>query len=178
MVLMIEAQIMHSISGEQALFWRHVNMNCHAAERGSRHLSLCNVFIAFILPTSCFLCLGSRVCLLLCVVAPASYLSLTEASHIAWQVVCVCTKSTVIHQHTQNVMERGNPAWRERETADSGSICFYGVRRSTLTLCCPTYTWAWPSHTCQVRSSISVTIWSHQGYNSWLFNVQLIWLFI
>lgn len=110
---------------------------------------LCNVFIRF---PSCSLCPGSWVCLLLegeeCVVTPASYLSLTEASHTGLTggtCVCVC------------VLPQRALSWQK--CSGKRKSCMTGLRNSwfclhlflhseeeQINLVCPADTWAWPSH--------------------------------
>lgn len=56
------------------------------------------------------------------VVTPASCMSLAGLTGVG---VCIymCTKSSVTHQYSTHVLERGNPAWLDRATPDSFSIC-------------------------------------------------------
>lgn len=150
-LLMIEAQIMHSISGGQALFWRlpkHSNTQPliwivmqlkGAAATFHSAMSLFPLFLLHLV--SCVLGVAalrgkSRACCYTCFMSVPNW-GFTHGLTGGGLCVCVCTKSSVIYQHSRNVLERGNPAWRDKETADSGTICFYGLGRSTLTLCAP-----------------------------------------
>lgn len=97
--------------------------------------SVMSYFPLFFLHLSFSVALRGKACCYTCFI----YVSSWGFTHRVdrWGCLYVHVHKEHIHQHSTNVLERGNPAWLDRETSDPFSICFYGVRRSKLAMCGP-----------------------------------------